>query len=53
MLDLKQREVYGMKRETFGSRLGFILVSAGVPLASGMCGNSHICVDSLVELHLF
>ena len=51
MLDLKQREVYGMKRETFGSRLG--LYPQGVPLASEMCGNSHICVDSLVELHLF
>ena len=29
------------------------LYPQGVPLASGMCGNSHICVDSLVELHLF
>ena len=45
MLDLKQREVYGMKRETFGSRLGFILVSAGCAVGIGnvwkfpyMCG---------------
>ena len=51
------------KREKFGSRLGFILVSAGCavglgnvwkfPYMCGQYGNSHTCVDSMEERHLY
>ena len=35
MLFKDRRETRGMKRETFGSRIGFILVSAGCAIGIG------------------
>lgn len=41
------------ERETFGSRLGFILVSAAAPLVLETYGNSHTWQDNTEVQHLF
>lgn len=41
-----------MKRERLGSRLGFIMLSAGCAIGCGKCGNFLGCVDKTVEVAL-
>ena len=42
-----------MKREKFGSRLGFILISAGCAIAWEMFGVFRILQESMEEQHLY
>ena len=42
-----------MKREKFGSRLGFILISAGCAIGLGNVWRFRILQESMEEQHLF
>lgn len=41
-----------MKREQLGSRLGFIMLSAGCAIGCEMCGNSRGCAGKMAAAAL-